>query len=201
MTEFRLTPFDMLLLNTPPKFLKDETRKIRKNILSKKNYYDNWETRKIRRDNNKESRKEYNAEYNLKNADLLKEKRKIFAQENPNYCREVCQRYRDKQNETNREEFLKRQNESSRKSWINNYDNAIKWNRKKTWKQRGLNMEHFEEIYEIYMITTHCDFCEVELTDGKIRSKTTKCMDHSHITGEFRNILCIACNSSLPDGT
>lgn len=28
MTEFRLSPFDMILLNTPPKFLKDETREI-----------------------------------------------------------------------------------------------------------------------------------------------------------------------------
>lgn len=201
MPKFELTPFDMLLLNTPPSLLKDETKKIRKRIASKKNYYDNYETRKITRDSKKESRKEYNEKYRVKNADSLKEKRIIFKEENPNYWKEVNQRYRDNQRETNREEYLKKNNESTKKSYYGNYDKSIKWSRKKTWKQRGLNMEKFEEIYERYLTTTHCDFCEVELTDGKIRTKTTKCMDHSHITGEFRNILCCACNSSLPDGT
>ena len=201
MTKFVLTPFDMLLLNTPPSLLKDETRKIRKNIASKKNYYDNWETRKKTRDSNKESRKEYNDEYRVKNADLLKEKRKIFAKENPDYASETSKRYRAKQMETNPEEFKKKRNETNKKSYIKNYDNSIKNSRRKAWRSRGLNMEKFEDIYKIYLSTTHCDLCKVELTEDKVNTKTTKCMDHSHITGEFRNILCVSCNSSLPELT
>jgi len=201
MPEFRLTPFDMLLLNTPPSLLKDETKKIRKRIASKKNYYDNYETRKITRDSKKESRKEYNDEYRVKNADSLKEKRIIFNEENPNYWKEVSQRYRDNQRETNLEEFLKKNNEYSKKSYIKNYENAIKNSRRKAWRTRGLNMDNFEEIYKRYLSTTHCDFCEVKLTEGKIRTNTTKCMDHSHITGEFRNILCCSCNTKLPRNT
>ena len=77
----------------------------------------------------------------------------------------------------------------------------IKNCKKTSWKTAGLNMEHFEEIYERYISTTHCDLCKVELTKDKKTTKTTKCMDHSHITGEFRNVLCHTCNCSLPKNT
>ena len=50
-------------------------------------------------------------------------------------------------------------------------------------------------LYEHYLKTTHCDECEVELTYDKVRTTTTKCMDHCHETGQFRNILCHSCNS------
>ena len=66
--------------------------------------------------------------------------------------------------------------------------------KKFSWKQQGLNMTDFEEIFKRYCETTNCDNCNCILTKDKINTSTTKCMDHCHITGTFRNILCIACN-------
>ena len=67
------------------------------------------------------------------------------------------------------------------------------------WKQRGVKLPDdypdWSLFYdEEYMKTTKCEECGVRLTEGK-RTPTTKCLDHSHITGEFRNILCHACNT------
>ena len=64
---------------------------------------------------------------------------------------------------------------------------------KSQWKRMGLNMENFEDIYKRVMDTTHCDFCNVLLEIGK-PSKHSRCMDHCHKTGEFRNVLCNICN-------
>jgi hypothetical protein len=66
---------------------------------------------------------------------------------------------------------------------------------KTSWKRMGLNMKHFEIIYWLYLSTTKCDRCQCILTKDRYTTSTTKCLDHSHITGKFRNILCHSCNA------
>ena len=73
-------------------------------------------------------------------------------------------------------------------------ENGKKLERKNKWKGRGLNMENFEEIYERYTMAIFCDICECVL-EGNGRNK--KCMDHCHLTGEFRNIVCNWCNVNI----
>ena len=66
------------------------------------------------------------------------------------------------------------------------------------WKKRGLietDDYTYESLYDCYMTTTHCELCEVELSIDKKRTSTTKCMDHSHETNIFRNIVCHSCNT------
>ena len=71
------------------------------------------------------------------------------------------------------------------------------------WKQYG--MIEPEGGWEAFVImvenTTNCELCNVELTTDKVRTKTTRCVDHSHITNLFRNVVCNSCNISLPRGT
>jgi hypothetical protein len=57
------------------------------------------------------------------------------------------------------------------------------------WKERGLITNNYNEIYEKYIISTHCDKCQ-----QPYKNRTDKCMDHNHHTNEFRNILCRPCN-------
>ena len=76
--------------------------------------------------------------------------------------------------------------------------------RKKTmrisgWKKNGVKLPDdypdWSLFYEEeYMKATHCEECFVELTEDKYNTSTTKVLDHSHTTGDFRNILCHACN-------
>lgn len=72
-----------------------------------------------------------------------------------------------------------------------------KTNIKNKWKSRGLDMDTFYYVYPIYLNTTHCDSCNVLLTNNN--SGTQKCMDHCHATGMFRNIICKNCNVKIPN--
>jgi hypothetical protein len=62
------------------------------------------------------------------------------------------------------------------------------------WKARGLKCDNYDALYQHYLKTAYCDACKVLLTCDKEITATTKCMDHCHISGLFRNILCQSCN-------
>ena len=64
------------------------------------------------------------------------------------------------------------------------------------WKQRGVKGD-LNKIYDIWKETQFCDKCKVELDTEDKGSR--KCMDHCHVTGEFRAILCNRCNVSQLD--
>ena len=64
------------------------------------------------------------------------------------------------------------------------------------WKRKGL-LGDYDKVYKRYIETTHCDKCNVLLTKGS-KGNTGKCMDHCHISGEFRNVICRLCNLRLP---
>ncbi len=58
------------------------------------------------------------------------------------------------------------------------------------WKQYGLITDKFDELYNRYINSSCCERCETVYKNCKDRH-----MDHCHITGEFRNILCQKCNT------
>lgn len=64
------------------------------------------------------------------------------------------------------------------------------------WKNSGLiiDEEDLESLYYMYIYATHCELCDKEFPNTKDR-----CMDHSHETGEFRNIVCTSCNLRKSD--
>ena len=66
----------------------------------------------------------------------------------------------------------------------------------KDWKRRNVKLrdnETYDDLYNIYLNTTNCKQCNVLLVVGK-RCKETKCLDHDHNTGYFRDIVCHSCN-------
>tara|TARA_R110002096_G_scaffold418861_1_gene623203 strand:+ start:213 stop:605 length:393 start_codon:yes stop_codon:yes gene_type:complete len=69
-----------------------------------------------------------------------------------------------------------------------------------SWRKKGIKLpEEYGENWDIfyeeeYLSTTNCEECGVKLTVDKKITLTTRCLDHNHITGLFRNVLCNGCN-------
>ena len=212
MPEFIPTPFEMIILNSPPRFLNEILKEQKKKIQRKKYYAENIESRRAKRKEyyykNIEQEREKGRKYYQDNIEMCREKNNKRKEENREVINEKARKYAKDHPEKIRERMKKYRNkypekEKQRKrDWEKkNPDKHIKSKRKTAWKERGLNMENFEEIYQIYLSTSHCDLCGVELTEDQVNTKTTRCMDHSHVTGEFRNIVCCSCNSRLPQNT
>ena len=79
----------------------------------------------------------------------------------------------------------------------NQSESGIKSRRISTWKSyEGMSQDYnWDEIYITYISTDFCHYCDVELVEGNYGSNK-KCLDHHHITGEIRGILCNTCNSN-----
>ena len=116
----------------------------------------------------KQQKRDYMKKYREKNKECIKQRDKIYREKNREHIRQ-----RDKQ-----------------------YQQTPQGKKSKTitcWKSLGLKLYGYtyDEVYEYYMDTTHCEVCKVELNTN---TKTRKCMDHCHDTGCFRWILCNRCN-------
>ncbi len=182
MPEFIPTPFEMIILNSPPRYLNEILKKERNRIRIRKYYNENIEKERKR-----------GKKYRSENVEKEKERQKNYRLNNSEKVKESSKKYR-----LNNKEKV---NDRKKKWKANNPEKLSKQVTKDNWRRKGVNMECFEEFYELYISTTHCDFCNVELTDGKKMSLTTKCLDHSHVSGELRNILCNKCNLGLPKHT
>jgi homoserine trans-succinylase len=120
----------------------------------------------------KEERKQYLKEYREKNKEKLNQR-----------GREKYQR--------DKEKILQQQKEYKKTP------QGKKINRIKNWRRMGVIFFDFNLLYEIYINTEYCELCNIELTEDKITTKTTKCLDHDHSITDYdnvRNIVCHSCN-------
>ena len=83
-------------------------------------------------------------------------------------------------------------NKESIAAYIKEYrqtPNGTKSNILGSWRTYGV-IGNLSKIYdEIYLPSTHCDICKTEY-----KSTFDRCLDHCHLSGEFRQVLCRACN-------
>ena len=68
------------------------------------------------------------------------------------------------------------------------------------WKRRGLIYDNIDTLYQYYIDCKSCEYCYKVFETNR-----DKCLDHCHITGKFRLILCQKCNVNdsyikYPDG-
>ena len=119
-------------------------------------------------------------EYYLKNKD------KIIARAKASY----------QANKERRKEYMKQYDEANKEK-LTEYNRTPFRLKSKTiakWKIKGLICEDYNVLYERYLESTNCEECGCEYGKFGDGSGTFRCMDHSHITGLFRNFLCNRCN-------
>ena len=179
--------FSTLLLNSPPKFLNLELKSIRHGIMDRakgKRYREKHKERL-----NKKEREQYQQNIE-KERERNRIKTKKAYEENPKKYREEARLRRKLNPEKHRE--------AGKKYRENNPEQYKKSARIGAWKINGLICDDYDKLYQHFLDITNCDLCGILLTTDRYTTNTTRCMDHSHITGLFRNIVCKKCNSQLP---
>ncbi len=126
----------------------------------------------------------------LKDPVKRKEYYKKWKSANKEKTKITNQRYRDKNKQAINARI---------KKWKQDHPEAThKSSTLQNWKKMEVKCDDMESLYNLYMSTEFCWHCGCKLTTGKPMTSTTKCLDHCHITGLFRAILCCGCNSKLP---
>ena len=85
----------------------------------------------------------------------------------------------------------------NKNTMIDKTPKRIKYFRIHNWKKRGVIFCDYDLLYDIFINTTHCDLCKVELSDDVERTSNTRCLDHDHTITDcenVRNVLCHLCN-------
>ena len=143
-------------------------QKEQRRIYNKKYREEHKEESKIYRDSHKEERKELNKAYR----ETHKEERKQYVKNNREYINEQVRKYKS------------------------TYE-ALKKNRIRNWKFKNVVCDDWDSLYDIYTNTDKCNNCGVIFVDGDL-GLDKKCLDHCHISGEFREIVCSRCNLAKP---
>ena len=130
-----------------------------------------------------EEQKEKQRLYNLKN----KEKTKDWRIKNKDKVKQKQKEYREK-NKDRIKEYNKQYHQTPA---------GKKFARISNWRKSGVMCDDWDALYQKYLTTHLCQLCSCPLTEDSISTSTTRCLDHCHDTGLFRNVLCWNCNINV----
>ena len=122
-----------------------------------------------------------------KDSEERKDKDRLYYLKNREKKLEYAKEYREK----NKEKL------NERKKEYNQTPTGKKSCRISQWKKRGVMCDDWDALYQKYLTTHLCELCDCPLTEDTIATSTTRCLDHCHDSGLFRNVLCWNCNINV----
>jgi|TARA_R110001599_G_scaffold14503_3_gene63028 hypothetical protein len=146
------------------------------------------EQRKINYKNRTEEQKQRDREYTKTQREKNKDNIKLTQKNYHDSHKEERKEY----NKKNREHITE-----YHRQYIQT-DLGKKINRIGNWKNSGVISDNYDELYELYINCSNCENCGVNFEEKNCDNR--KCLDHSHTTGVFRNILCARCNKKRGEG-
>jgi len=94
-------------------------------------------------------------------------------------------------------EWLKKNKEQSKEIVSEKnmkYDNQrLKLKTINGWLNHDIKSANWDYVYDRFINTFNCEVCNIEFIIGS-RGNDRRCLDHHHLSGEIRNVLCNKCN-------
>ena len=148
----------------------------------------------------KEERAEYNKQYRLKNKEKLREYDKNRYRDDPDRKIQGYNSYH-KNKDVTRKKYIEENKEKIKEyqSHQRQTPQGMKTNRIGKWKHRGVICDDWDAFYERFIKATNCENCNCILSEDRIRTPSTKCLDHDHSIADrenIREIICHSCNVS-----
>ena len=148
--------------------------------------------RRLRDLKNKDKIIQKKKEWYEKNKEQEKERSKLYHQTHKEERNKQSLIYNNKYYELNKEKLKQNQRE------YNKTEQGKKYHRISSWNEQGILCFDWDMLYDIFLSTTNCEFCDIELTTGRYNTSTTKCLDHDHSINDMfnvRGVLCQSCNT------
>lgn len=136
------------------------------------------------------TQKERSRRYYEKKKELIKEKNRIYREENKEQLKDY--RERNKEKIAEREKQYYQENKEAKKEYYKNSPKHYKTTTINNWKRIGVIDDDYDKLFEIYNNQTHCWICRKEFD-----KRNNRHLDHDHDTGRVRYICCRSCNAKL----
>lgn len=127
-------------------------------------------------------KKEYDRQYSL----MTKQRRRELYQKNKERERKQQREYR-----LNNPEKIKIMNKKRNEKYYTDKETQKKAV-VRGWEKS--NIKFFDDTFDKFYNTTHCESCNCELIKGKGMGKNKKVLDHDHFSGYVRHTICHTCN-------
>ena len=150
------------------------------------------ETRKRYRQKNREALNDKYKQYRLENKEKIKEKKKQYRLENGQKINEKNKKYRLENEEEISEKNKKYRLENNEKIKQYRLENKDRKKENTLKRKYGLTLEDY-----IKMLQEQNGSCAICFVKAEEQKNKVLVVDHNHLTGEVRSLLCSQCNVAI----